>query len=144
MEERVKQTQVESLMTARQVADFLQVSVCTVGRWSRKGALKFYRVGGRGDMRYQLKDVLRFLEESSSGSGADTMGEKVPVRPIRDRLSALSKKARGGAKGQLMRNKTRLAAAELLREPESRSRALVDTSMDYSKADNTLKRLTSK
>lgn len=66
MEESVKQTQVESLMTARQVAAFLQVSVCTVGRWSRKGALRFYRVGGRGDMRYRLKDILLFLEESSS------------------------------------------------------------------------------
>lgn len=131
MEERVKQTQVESLMTARQVADFLQVSVCTVGRWSRKGALKFYRVGGRGDMRYQLKDVLRFLEESSSGSRTDTMGEKVPVCPIRDRLSAPSKKARGGAKDQLMRSKTCLAAAESLREPESGLRAFIDTPTDY-------------
>ena len=79
MDERVKQTQVESLMTARQVADFLQVSVCSIGRWSRKGALKFYRVGARGDMRYRLKDVLGFLEESNSRLREDTTGEKVPV-----------------------------------------------------------------
>lgn len=98
MEERVKQTQVESLMTARQVADFLQVSVCTIGRWSRKGALKFYRVGGRGDMRYRLKDVLSFLEESNSHSRADTMGEKVPVRPNIDSLSVPKRKVRHGEK----------------------------------------------
>ena len=120
MEEHVKQTQVESLMTARQVADFLQVSVCTIGRWSRKGALKFYRVGGRGDMRYRLKDVLGFLEESSSNSGADTMGEKVPVRPNTDRFSVPNRKARHGEKSQLLRNRTRLTVAEPLREPESR------------------------
>lgn len=89
MEERVKRIQVESLMTARQVADFLQVSVCTVGRWSRKGALKFYRVGGRGDMRYQLKDVLRFLEESSSGTGlVNTSTDHSKARNTRKRLSA--------------------------------------------------------
>jgi len=64
MEERVKQTQIEGLMTSRQVAEFLQVHVCSVGRWSRKGRLKFYRVGGRGDRRYRLEDILQFLEES--------------------------------------------------------------------------------
>ncbi len=111
MEQRVKQTRVESLMTARQVAEFLQVSVCTIGRWSRKGALKFYRVGGRGDMRYRLKDVLSFLEETSSHSGADTTAEKVPVRPNTDRPSVPNRKASRGEKSQLVRNTTRLTAA---------------------------------
>ena len=120
MEERVKQPQVESLMTARQVAEFLQVSVCTIGRWSRRGALKFYRVGGRGDMRYRLKDVLSFLEESSSRSRADAMGKKVPVRPNTDILSVLERKARPGEKSQLMPNSTPLDASELLRDPENR------------------------
>ena len=112
MEERVKQPQVESLMTARQVAEFLQVSVCTIGRWSRRGALKFYRVGGRGDMRYRLKDVLSFLEESSCHSRADTVGEKLLVLPNTDRLSVPDRKARRGEKSQLMRNRTRLTTAE--------------------------------
>ena len=71
MKERVKRTSIESLMTARQVADFLQVSVCTVGRWSRQGSLKFYRIGGRGDMRYRLEDVIRFLDESIGHSEED-------------------------------------------------------------------------
>ena len=71
MKERVKRTSLESLMTARQVADFLQVSVCTVGRWSRQGSLKFYRIGGRGDMRYRLEDVIRFLDDSSGHSVGD-------------------------------------------------------------------------
>ena len=76
MGERIRQTQIESLMTARQVANFLQVNVCTVGRWSRQGALKFYRVGGRGDMRYRLDDVLRFLDESSTRPAAgDAAGQ---------------------------------------------------------------------
>jgi len=52
----------EMMLTNRQVADFLQVSICTVRRWSDKGMLKFYRVGSRGDRRYRRADVLRFLE----------------------------------------------------------------------------------
>jgi excisionase family DNA binding protein len=66
MEDRVRRVQIESLMTPRQVAQFLQVSVCTVGRWSRQGRLKFFRVGRRGDMRYRLEDVLRFIEDSTA------------------------------------------------------------------------------
>jgi excisionase family DNA binding protein len=75
--ERIQRNQLERLMTARQVADFLQVNVCTVGRWSRRGVIRFYRVGGRGDMRYRLEDVLRFLDESSANSGDSNMAERL-------------------------------------------------------------------
>ena len=61
----------ERMMTAQQVADFLQVSICSVRRWSDKGALKFYRVGSRGDRRYWREDVIRYLEESSPHLAAD-------------------------------------------------------------------------
>ena len=80
MDERIKQTPIESLMTARQVADFLQVSVCTVGRWSRRGALKFYRVGDRGDMRYRLDDILRFLDESGTHSGVNVKAKQLGAK----------------------------------------------------------------
>ena len=56
----------ERMMTARQVADFLQVSICSIRRWSDKGVLKFYRVGSRGDRRYWLEDVLNFLNNCST------------------------------------------------------------------------------
>lgn len=70
----------EAILTVRQVADFLHVSICTVRRWSNKGMLKFYRVGSRGDRRYKREDVLRFLEESSNLSPADRAKGKLPVR----------------------------------------------------------------
>ena len=69
VEEQVKKVQIESLMTARQVAEFLQVSVCTVGRWSRQGCLRFVRVGRRGDLRFSLEDVLRFIDASTTRAG---------------------------------------------------------------------------
>ena len=64
----------ERMMTAQQVADFLQVSICSVRRWSDKGALKFYRVGSRGDRRYWREHVIRYLEESSPHLAADKTG----------------------------------------------------------------------
>ncbi len=55
----------DRMLTVRQVADYLQVSICSIRRWSDKGHLKFYRVGSRGDRRYLLGDVLGFLDGSS-------------------------------------------------------------------------------
>ena len=53
----------ETMLTARQVADFLQVHISTVRRWSDQGILKSYRVGLRRDRRYRQEDVLEFLRE---------------------------------------------------------------------------------
>ena len=57
--------QLEAMLTARQVADFLQVSISTVRRWSDRGLLKYYRIGSRGDRRYRREDVMRFIQRSS-------------------------------------------------------------------------------
>jgi len=72
MQQTMKETNPERMLTARQVADLLQVSICSIRRWSDKGILKFYRVGHRGDRRYWREDVLRFLEDSSPHLWADT------------------------------------------------------------------------
>jgi excisionase family DNA binding protein len=65
MRQLVNNSPIETMLTIRQVADFLHVSMSTVRRWSASGILKSYRVGPRGDRRYQRDDVLRFLEEST-------------------------------------------------------------------------------
>ena len=72
--------QLESMLTARQVADFLHVSISTIRRWSDNKMLKFYRVGSRGDRRYRLKDVLLFLEESSERPRISTARKKSAAR----------------------------------------------------------------
>ena len=66
MNEVTEDRKLDTMLTVRQVAEFLQVSICSVRRWSDNGTLKFYRVGSRGDRRYQHGDVLRFLDDSSS------------------------------------------------------------------------------
>jgi len=60
----VRQRQLERLLTAKEVAELLHVHVSSVGRWSRAGKIKFYRVGFRGDMRFRLTDVTDFMEGS--------------------------------------------------------------------------------
>ena len=65
MRRNIKETPLETMLTSRQVADFLQVSICAVRRWSDKGMLKSYRIGPRKDRRYRREDVLHFLEKSS-------------------------------------------------------------------------------
>jgi excisionase family DNA binding protein len=65
MKQVIEETGLDAMLTVRQVADYLQVSICSVRRWSDNGTLKFYRVGSRGDRRYRREDVLRFLDDSS-------------------------------------------------------------------------------
>jgi len=51
------------MLTARQVAQMLNVHINTVRRWDVRGVLKAYRVGPRGDRRFSREDVALFLAE---------------------------------------------------------------------------------
>jgi excisionase family DNA binding protein len=73
MGQMTTEVQLDTMLTVRQVADFLHVSMSTVRRWSGIGMLKSYRVGPRGDRRYLRDDVLRFLEECTSHPQCGTM-----------------------------------------------------------------------
>ena len=66
---REKIPNLETMLTARQVADFLHVSISTVRRWSDRGMLTCYRIGSRGDRRYRREDILLFLGEGDHRSG---------------------------------------------------------------------------
>jgi excisionase family DNA binding protein len=52
---------IETIMTASEVASFLKVSVNAVRRWTRAGKLKGHRLGGQGDWRYLKNDVMLFF-----------------------------------------------------------------------------------
>ena len=49
------------LLTARQVARLLNLHVNTVRRWNDRGILKAYRIGPRGDRRFNKADIEMFL-----------------------------------------------------------------------------------
>jgi excisionase family DNA binding protein len=52
------------MLTATEVADMLHLHVNTVKRLGDRGELPFYRVCKRGDRRFRLDDVMRFLSEN--------------------------------------------------------------------------------
>ncbi len=53
------------MLTTSEVARLLNVHINTVRRWSNQGVLKTYRIGSRGDRRFERDDVIRFLLEKS-------------------------------------------------------------------------------
>ena len=54
---------ISPMLTTSDVARLLSVHINTVRRWSNQGILKTYRIGSRGDRRFDQKDIERFLYE---------------------------------------------------------------------------------
>ena len=52
------------MLTATEVADMLHLHVNTVKRLGDRGELPFYRVCKRGDRRFRLDDVMKFLSQN--------------------------------------------------------------------------------
>ena len=52
------------MLTATEVADMLHLHVNTVKRLGDRGELPFYRVCKRGDRRFRLDDVMKFLAQN--------------------------------------------------------------------------------
>ncbi len=57
-----------SLLTTREVAGLLHVHPNTVRKWSNNGLLRAYRVGSRGDRRFEREEIKRFLERERVAS----------------------------------------------------------------------------
>ncbi len=60
-----KSKEVISLLTTSDVARLLNIHINTVRRWSNEGKLRAYRIGSRGDRRFQQSDVTLFLARKS-------------------------------------------------------------------------------
>jgi len=54
-----------SLLTTSDVARLLNIHINTVRRWSNEGRLRAYRLGSRGDRRFQREDIASFLARRS-------------------------------------------------------------------------------
>ena len=57
--------EINSMFTTGEVARLLNVHINTVRRWTNRGVLKTYRIGSRGDRRFDQEDIASFLEQES-------------------------------------------------------------------------------
>ena len=60
-----KSKEIASLLTTSDVARLLNIHINTVRRWSNEGKLRAYRIGSRGDRRFQQEDISVFLAQKS-------------------------------------------------------------------------------
>ena len=54
----------KDLLTAGEAAEFLNVHVNTVRRWSNEGILPSYRIGSRGDRRFKRAELEKFIRRN--------------------------------------------------------------------------------
>lgn len=74
-EDQIGGQPLERLLNIKETAEFLNVSEMTIRRWTNKGLLKCYRVGGRQARRFKSQDLIAYLE-----SGAEVSSpELVPI-----------------------------------------------------------------
>jgi excisionase family DNA binding protein len=57
--------EISPMLTTNEVARLLNVHINTVRRWSNSGILRAYRIGTRGDRRFERIDVQSLLLEQS-------------------------------------------------------------------------------
>ena len=50
-------------MTVKEAAEWLKVHPNTLRRWNQLGLLKAYRIGPRGDRRFERSDIERMLSQ---------------------------------------------------------------------------------
>ena len=65
----------ERLLNIKEAAELLNVSEITIRRWTNRGLLKCYRVGGRRARRFNLQDLQAVLE----GDSLSTKSEMVSL-----------------------------------------------------------------
>jgi diguanylate cyclase (GGDEF)-like protein/excisionase family DNA binding protein len=88
---------IDATLSVTKAARLLGVHPNTIRAWSDAGRLRYYRINPRGDRRYRLSDLQRFLAAAESGL-PEGAAEAPPARRghARPRLELLPPVARGG------------------------------------------------
>jgi len=63
IKKKIRLEDLPDLLTVREVAELLRVSVLTIKRWGKRGKLPAIRINSRGDRRYKKEAVLWLLGE---------------------------------------------------------------------------------
>lgn len=62
--EAANRMDMNTMLTTREVAQFLNVHINTVRRWSNQRILIVYRISSRGDRRFKRQDIEKVLLQS--------------------------------------------------------------------------------
>lgn len=57
-----KDQKIPELLTLKEACEILKVHPNTLRQWDEKGILKAIRFGTRGDRKYKMADILKFVE----------------------------------------------------------------------------------
>jgi len=57
------------LLTVAEVAAWLKVHPNTIRRWAQRGLLRYYRIGPRGDRRFDRTEVEQLLLSGTADEG---------------------------------------------------------------------------
>ena len=127
----------DATLSVTKAARLLGVHPNTIRTWSDAGRLRYFRINSRGDRRYRLGDLQRFLASAETstpagappGHGAATV--RPPAAPIGpDDLSTVARSRHGGGADPLAAERHRLdlsvmsTIARLTRQPGDTSEAL--------------------
>jgi excisionase family DNA binding protein len=58
------------LLKPREAAEYLRISIHTVSAWTRKGKLRYVRIGGL--IRYDIADLDRLIDENKEQENEQT------------------------------------------------------------------------
>ena len=65
----INEDEMGPMLTVREVASLLHIHSNTVRRWSDQGIIRAYRITHRGDRRFKMEDISRFLVEMNASRG---------------------------------------------------------------------------
>src|SRR5215467_2034622 len=68
----------DATLSVTKAAHVLGVHPNTIRAWSDAGRLRYYRINDRGDRRYRLADLQRFLTNASSDAPVATVDPAAP------------------------------------------------------------------
>jgi excisionase family DNA binding protein len=54
------------LLTSQEVAELLHIHINTVRRWSNQGTLRSFRIGPRGDRRFDKEQITGYLQNGQT------------------------------------------------------------------------------
>lgn len=78
---------IDATLTVARAAEVLGVHPNTVRAWSDAGRIRYYRINPRGDRRYRIGDLNRFLAGTAVGPELDPGGASRPGRLRRPSIS---------------------------------------------------------